>query len=150
MPVAGLLAVMDALADQIRTTVAAVTDVDVQVEPRLVVNPTPPCIDIYPGDLGRDAESAAFDEISGGYFLTVRARVSTADNEAGQDLLLAFMDDTDGLSIGQAIMDDPTLNGYAASADVQAQTGYVLFPDPGGEGVLLGCQWTVLVIAGAS
>lgn len=150
MAVAGLVDVMDALADQIRAAVEAVTDVDVQVEPKLITNPTPPCIDIYPGDLGRDTESAAFDDLSGGYLLTVRARVSTADNTAGQDLLLAFMDDTDPLSIGMAVKDDTTLNGYANSADVQSQTGYVLFPDPGGEGVLLGCQWTVLVIAGAS
>jgi hypothetical protein len=147
---AGLLDVMDALADQIRNVVDDVTDVDVQVEPRLVLNPTPPTIDIYPGDLARDAESAAFDEVSGGYLLTVRARVSTSDNTAGQDLLLAFMDDQDGLSIGQAIMDDKTLNGYAASTDVQSQTGYVLFPDPGGEGALLGCQWSVIVIPGVS
>jgi hypothetical protein len=147
---AGLLDIMDAMADQIRSVVDDVTDVDVQVEPRLNLNPTPPSIDIYPGDLARDQPSAAFDDISGGYLLTVRARVSTADNEAGQALLLAFMDDTNDLSIGQALADDTTLNGYASSLDVTSQTGYVLFPDPGGEGALLGCQWTVLVLAGNS
>jgi hypothetical protein len=147
MAQAGLLDVMDEMADQIRTALVAVTDVDVQVEPRMVLNPTPPCIDIYPGDPPRDRDSAAFhpgdDE---GYFITVRARVSTADNFAGQDLLLAFVDPTNDLSIGQALYDDTSLNGYANDLDIVAQTGYSLFPDPGGEGALLGCQWTVRVL----
>lgn len=147
---AGLIDIMDAVADQIRTVVAGVTDVDVQVEPRLVLNPSPPTVDIYPGDPGRDEPSAAFDDISGGYLLTMRARVSTADHTAGQDLLLAFMDDQNDLSLGAALEDDPTLNGNASSVHVQGQTGYVLFPDSGGEGALLGCQWTVLVLTGES
>lgn len=147
---AGLIDILDACADQIRSVVSTVADVDVQVEPRLILNPSPPSVDIYPGDPGRDEPSAAFDDISGGYLLTVRARVSTADSDAGQDLLLAFMDDQDPLSLGAALEDDPTLNGNAASVHIQAQTGYVLFPDPGGEGALLGCQWTVLVLPGNS
>jgi hypothetical protein len=56
------------------------------------------------------------------------------------------MDPTNALSIGQALYDEPTLNGYANDLDVVAQTGYTLFPDPGGEGTLLGCQWTVRVL----
>ena len=70
----------------------------------------------------------------------------TADNTAGQDLLLSFMDPTSTLSVGQALYDEPSLNGYANDLDIVAQTGYVLFPDPGGEGALLGCQWTVRVL----
>jgi hypothetical protein len=144
---AGLIDVLDEMADQIRAAVVAVTDVDVQVEPRMVLNPTPPCIDVYPGDSPRDRESAAMDDGDDeGYFITVRARVSTADNFAGQDLLLAFIDPTNDLSIGQALYDEPTLNGYASDLDIVAQTGYALFPDPGGEGSLLGCQWTVRVL----
>ena len=85
--------IMEAMADQIREALLSVTDVAVQVEPRMVLNPSPPTIDIYPGDDSRDPSSAGFDDVAGGYFFTVRARVSTADETAGQDLLLAFMDD---------------------------------------------------------
>lgn len=147
MALAGLIDIVDEMADQIRAALAQVTDVDVQVEPRMVLNPTPPTIDIYPGDSPRDRETASFDNTDDeGYFITVRARVSTADNEAGQNLLLAFIDPTDSLSVGQALYDEPTLNGYATDLDVVSQTGYGLFPDPAGEGVLLGCQWTVRVL----
>jgi hypothetical protein len=141
---------MVAMADQIRDYVDDTTDVAVQVEPRRVLNPSPPTIDILVGDLPRDNESRAFDDESGGYIFTVRARVSTADSDAGWDLLIAFMDDTNALSIGQALAYDPTLNGYATSLDITNQTGEVLYPDPGGDGALLGCQWTVLVLAGNS
>ena len=141
--------ILDEMAEQIRAAVVAVTDVDVQVEPRMILNPTPPSIDMYPGDVARDRESAAFDD-GGGYLFTVRARVHTADSGAGQDLLLAFMDDVNDLSIGLALVDDTTLNGKVASLDIREQTGYMLFPDPGGEGALLGCLWTVLVLPARS
>lgn len=137
--------VLDAMADQIRSVLDDVTDVQVQVEPRMVISPTPPAVDMWPGDVSRDRESAAFDD-DGGWFFTIRARVSTADQDAGQDLLLALMDDVNPLSVGSALMDDQTLNGTATSVDVTNQTGYVLVPDAGGEGALLGCLWTVLVL----
>jgi hypothetical protein len=81
----------------------------------------------------------------GGELITVRARVSTADHEAGQGLLLAFMDDEDDLSIVNALTDDPTLNGMG-QIDVRGRTGYALFPVPAGDGVLLGCLWNAIVL----
>ena len=71
---------MDALAAQIDTTLGAVIK-NLQVDGRLVPNPTPPCIDIYPGD--PFIERIAFSGEYAGYF-TVRVRVSTADQEAGK------------------------------------------------------------------
>lgn len=147
MATAGLIEIMDEMAAQIRDVLDDVTDVAVQVEPRMVLSPTVPSIDIYPGDPARETDSAAFDDLSGGYIFTVRARVDTTDNVAGQNLLLAFMDDTDTLCLAQALEDDTTLNGLASSVHVQAQTGYVVYPEPAGDGAWLGCQWTVLVLA---
>jgi hypothetical protein len=86
---AGLRTIRDEMADQIRAAMAAVTDIDVQVEPRWVPNPTPPCIDMYPGASPRDRETAAMSaDDDEGYYITVRARVTTADSDAGQDLLV--------------------------------------------------------------
>lgn len=150
MAQAGLIEIMDEMANQIRAAVVAVTDVDVQVEGRMVLNPTPPTIDIFPGDSSRDGNSAAFDDVNGGYLFTVRARVNTADSEAGQDLLLAFMDDTDDLCLALALLDDKTLNGLASSLDVRDPSGYRLFEVPSGEGAYLGFQFTALVLAGES
>lgn len=126
----------------IRNVVDQVTDVDVQVEPRMVINPSPPTIDMWPGDPATDPETAAFGESRGGLLVTVRVRVSPVDHDAGQDLLLAFGDDEDELSLINALTDDPTLNGHG-SLDVQNQSGWNLFPVPNGEslvGFLIGVE----------
>jgi hypothetical protein len=133
---------MDALADQIRSVVDDVTDVEVQVEPRWVVNPTPPCIDIYPGDPSTDQELRAFTHVQGEPLITVRCRVGLTDNVAQQDLLLAFMDDEDALSITQAVAEDDTLGGVATSTDLRSMTGFVRVLE-GGD--YLGCLWQFVV-----
>lgn len=144
---ATLAEVMDALADQIRSVIDDVTDVAVQVEPRWVVNPTPPCIDMYPTDPSNDPELRAFGEHLGGELITVRARVDMSDNYAGQDLLLAFMDDEDPLSIVAAISEDDTLNGYAQTLDVRQRSGYVRFLEGADH---MGCLWNLVVVKARS
>lgn len=141
-----LTGLMDEMADTLRTAFSAVTDVAVQVEGRMNDNPTPPSIDIYPGDPFTGTEAAAFTDEAGEVIFTVRARVDTADNYAGQELLLAMMDITDGLSVATALQDDQTLNGHASSVYVQGPSGYVQFIDAGQQGALLGCSWSVTVI----
>jgi hypothetical protein len=146
MATSTLAEIMDALADQIRSVVVDVTDVDVQVEPRMVLSPTPPCIDIYPTDPSNDPELRGFGETIGGELLTIRARVSTADHTAGQDLLLAMMDDVDPLSITAAVSEDKTLNGTTSSLDVRQRSGYVTFIDSASDAALLGCTWDLVVL----
>lgn len=136
---------MDEIADQIRDTLDDITDIQVQVEGRMVLAPTPPCIDLYPTDPSDDQELAAFGEAYGGELLTIRARVSSADANAGQDLLLAFMDDEDPLGIVNAIS-DPTLNGKASGLHFRSRTGYRDFPDLSGEGAWLGCLFNLVAI----
>jgi hypothetical protein len=143
---ATLAAIMDALADQIRGVIDDVTDVTVQVEPRWVTNPTPPSIDIYPADPSTDPDLRSFHEAFGGELLTVRARVDMSDSTAGQDLLLALMDDDDPLSVVAAIREDPTLGGIA-ELDVRSRSGYVRFVEGGDH---LGCLWNVLAIKARS
>jgi hypothetical protein len=133
------------MADQIRTALEVVTDVTVQVEPRRLFNPTPPTVDIYFGAISRDGDSAAFDDISGGYLFTVRARVPTADNDAGRDLLDAFADDTNDLCLAKALLDDPSLGGTATSIDVRDFSGETVYVE--GQSELLGFQFTVMALA---
>src|SRR4029077_14865917 len=74
-------------------------------------NPTPPCIDMWPGNAGtmHDDVSAGFGAVGGTHLFTVRARVAASDNEAQQELLYSFCDDLDPLSVAAALMDDQTL-----------------------------------------
>lgn len=147
---ATLAQLMDQLAACIRTEISAVTDVDVQVEARGFNVPTPPTIDMYPTDPSDDPTLAAYGELMGGELITVRARVSTADIDAGEDLLLAFMDDEDPLSIAAAIQSDDTLNGLAAAVQVRSRSGYRDFPDLSGEGSWLGCLWNTVIVKARS
>ena len=79
------------------------------------------------------------------YWFTVRARVSTADNEAGQDLLLAMMDEDAAESVETAIRSTKTYAG-AQLGDIEGPTEFGIFIDSGGEGSLLGCTWRVALI----
>lgn len=133
---------MDELANLIRDTLDDV-NFPVQVEPRMIFNPTPLSIDIYPAAVSRDDATAAFGDISGGYLLTVRARINRDDTDAAQDVLLALMDDEDPLCLGAALHEDD-LNGYATSVSVTDPSGFLVF-DPH-----VGVTWSVLVIPAVS
>lgn len=136
------------MADQIRSVVDS-SSFPVQVEPQYVIIPTPLTVDIYPGDVSRDAASAAFGD-DGGYLLTVRARINTPDFDSAYDVLLSLMDDDDPLSLTLALIDNPTLDGYAASMDVRDMTGLRAYETPNGEGGHLGFQFTAEVLAAHS
>lgn len=133
--------IMDALATQIDTVLSPLID-DLQVDGRLIPNPTPPAIDVYPGD--PFVESLGFGAGNKEMWFTVRARVGTSDNEAGQDLLLQLMDPTGTESMEQAILAGRTLGGVADVAQVEGPSNYGLFPS--GPDTLLGCTWRVRVI----
>jgi hypothetical protein len=139
--------IMDEIADVLRDTLApvlAVEDLAVQVEPRLILNPTALSVDVYPADPFSDVSGGGFGNPTGRYVLTVRARTNTPDSPAAQDLLLALMDDEDDLSVIAALWDE-TLNGMVASLHIEGPSGYTQYVDPGGQGALLGCEWRVSV-----
>lgn len=140
----GLRVLLDAIADAIRAALST-ANVAVQVERGMVLNPSPPTVDVYVTDPARDFRTSAMGDMAGGYQITVRARVHTADNDAGQDLLISFMDDTDPLCVPLAALTDPTLDGKAASMDLVAVSGHRAYETPDGEGAHLGCQWDFLV-----
>lgn len=117
----------------------------IQVVPRLNLDPqSPTSVDIYPGDPFRDRESAGFGDLDGMYVLTIRARVTTPDNDGAQDQLLALMDDENELCVAGAIEATPTLGGIVGQVVVDGNTGFRIFDDP--PGALLGCSWRLRVI----
>lgn len=134
-----------ALVDQIREAMVAV-DPNITVVSGRYYNPTPPCIDVYQASTARSLATAGFGDLAGAYVFTVRARVLTADNLAGQELLVRFEDDEDDLCIPAAIVDDRTLGGYATDVHVPEDgfSGDTLYEEGGH--ALLGCQWRVEVI----
>lgn len=147
---ASLATILDELAATMSAVVgpAVSPEVEVQVTGRRNFNPTPPAIDIYPGDPFRDTptSSAGFGEIGGELLLTVRARVTTVDNPAGQDLLLRLMDDEDDISVAGTLMDDQSLGGLIGSISVDGNSGFIQYVDPGTDAALLGCEWRVRVV----
>lgn len=145
MPTATTQDLLDAMADQIRDALDDVTDVDVQVEPYYVADPTPPCVDMYPGDAARGTDALAFGG-DGEFLFTVRARVNANDAVANQALLNALLDDVDPLSIAAALYEDPSLGGLAQTLDVpeSSVTGLVMYPY--GQEALPGRQFTCRVV----
>lgn len=140
---------MDALASQLNTHLAGGGTADpvienLQVDGRLMFNPTPPAIDIYPADPFQ--QQLAMGKGNKEMFFLVRARVSTADHEGGQDLLLSMMDPDSSTSVAKTLERDRTLGSVVEHLVVDGPSGFGVFPEPiPNTGALLGCTWTVEV-----
>ena len=92
---------MEDIADALEPVAAEVDGL--QVYPFLNSNPTPPALDIYPG--APFQTGAGFGVGQSQVWFTIRARVSTADQEAAMRLLLRMMDPNDPASVEAAIAD---------------------------------------------
>lgn len=106
-----------------------------QVTPYLNANPTPPSLDVYPGDPFQTG--AGFGVGESQVFFTIRARVSTADGEAGQRLLLRLLDPDDAASVEAAVAD------LAAVAPEGVSGFREYLEEAATNGRLLGCEWRV-------
>ncbi len=125
---------------------AELTDFDVEVEPRLVLQPSDfPCVDIYQGAPARDSDSAAFGDVSGFEVITVRCRVSVNDDEAAQDLLVDFNDDQHDLCMAEIIESDQDLDGWATGVWVDADSFSGILDFSTASTAMVGCTWRVLV-----
>lgn len=145
-----LVQILDAMSSQISALMEAESPWKVQVHSRMLTNPTPPSVDMYPADPARDAETGAFgataEEIAEGYWINVRARVATGDAGASQDVLLALKDDASSMCLTRAIELDETLGGYANDIALDSESGFVLFPTIDGGAVHIGVLWRFLVL----
>lgn len=139
-------AIMQALADQLQDTLSGTADPlieNLQVTGLLNINPTPPSIDVYPADPSQ--EGLAFGQANNELSFTVRARVTTADHEAGQTLLLTMMDPSSTTSVTRALKSDKSLGSKVQTLAVAGPSGFGIYNDRNGEGSYLGCTWTVRV-----
>lgn len=130
---------MDALAAQISTVLCGTANPlipNLQVDGRIVPQPSPPTIDMYPSDPFTEATGFAKGEKD--YFIDVRARVGLADSEGGQDLLLSMMDTQSSTSVEQAILSNTSLSGGGRVSVVDGPR-FRPFGD------LVGCFWTVRI-----
>jgi hypothetical protein len=139
-----LMGLVDSQVGDIMDAIATALEDLPQIEQsvgRMNLNPTPPCIDVYPGDPFDSMDEAGFKP-SGAYFFTVRARVDTADHEAGQDVLIAWMDrrNTSGIA---ALLHGQDIDG-TGSVEVQQTTGFRRYADTAD--VLLGFECRLRVI----
>jgi hypothetical protein len=137
------------IAEGLAAALQPVKDVidDLQVYPFWLLAPTPPTIDIYPGDPFQ--EGTGFDSTKKALFWTVRARVTTADQDAGQINLLSMLDPTLATSVEQALIADPTLGGLVDDLAVvnEFPTGYREYvADTAINGRLLGAEWRLEVL----
>lgn len=148
MALASLLEIVDAMRDKLEAVMAA-SQFTVQVDAFRNLNPTPPSLDIYPGDPFSQQEMASFGD-DGELIFTVRARIGTADSDAGQEFLLRLMDTEDDLSVANALQDDQTLNGTAGSVYVQGPSGHRVYEDAARAAALLGVDFKVTVLRGGS
>jgi hypothetical protein len=127
---AGLAAALGPLVDQVD---------DLQVYGYLNANPTPPSLDVYPGDPFLDVAGFGVGEVWA--FYTIRARVSTADQEAGQQLLLRLLDPQDPASVQAALE-----NANAGTVVEEGVSGFREYlEETATNGRLLGCEWRVQV-----
>jgi hypothetical protein len=94
---------------------------------------------VYPGEPFQGP--AGFGTGNAQAFFTVRARVSTADQEAGTRLLLRLLDPDDPASV-EAALDAAD----AASVVAEGVSGFREYvEESASNGRLLGCEWRVTV-----
>ena len=145
--VASLVEIVEALADQITDNVAAqdLGGEALQVWPFLVLNPTPPCVDIYPAD--PFSEQTEYGPTgSRDVWFTVRARVAPTDVDAAQQLLLQLMDPRSDTSVFAALISDRSLGGRVSDLLPAGPSGIIVYSPIGNEGYLVGCEWRTRVL----
>lgn len=141
---ASLLQIAEELETKLAPIVSA-SDFDVQLAHFRVLQPTPPCLDIYPADPFTGNLAAGFADNAETVW-TVRARIGAADSDAAQEFLLRLMDTEDDLSVVTALQDDQTLNGKAGSVYVEGPSGHRIYEEALHSASWLGIEWRVTVI----
>jgi hypothetical protein len=113
-----------------------------QVSAYVLANPTPPAIQIMPGDITYDlALRRGLDEIT----MTVQAFVAFTADIGSQAKLDELLEPTGADSLKTAVEADRTLGGLVGDVHVLDASGYRVAQ--GTNGPVLMCEWTVQVLA---
>jgi hypothetical protein len=110
----------------------------------MMLNPTPPAVDIYPA-ADPFQEPSGFGGQDTTINLIIRARVSTVEHEGAQDILLGLMDPNGAQSVVRAVASSRTLNGTVQDAVCDPPSDFGAFLEPTGTGALLGCTWVARI-----
>lgn len=135
---AGLAAIMAGIAAGLAPVAVEISGL--QITPFMNPNPTPPSLDVFPaGPSGTKAAQGVWEQL-----FTVRARISTPDDIAAQELLLALMDPQGPSSVSSALEADPTFGGVVESSQLLDRSGFTPYAGVGGD--WLGCEWQVATL----
>ena len=116
---------------------------DVQVSAYELASPTPPTIDIATGEITYDGTMARGHDT---WTFRVRAYVAAVHDIGAQKRLDRMLASSGADSVKAQAQSDRTLGGFAADTRVTTATGQQTYTTPDGR-VLLGCEWTVEVLA---
>lgn len=109
---------------------------DLQIYPYWADDPTPPCIDLFPGTPFQN--EGGFGRPKPRVYLTIRARVGMADPLSAQALLMRLLDPTDAASVEGALYEvgvgtvEDGVSGFTQYTDDTSTTER-----------MLGCEWRV-------
>lgn len=125
-----LFELLDAVVDALRPLQDEIPGL--QLTGDLNGSPNPPSVDVYPAS--PFMQPGSFDVAGDQIFLTVRARVNTADQKAGQRQLLRMLDPTNDASIAALLYESPVT--------VLEVSEYREYPSDSGKSQL-GAEWRV-------
>jgi hypothetical protein len=118
------------------------TNLGMQVSAYTLANPTPPAIQVLPGEITYDlAMHRGLDEIT----MLVQALVGYGSDIGSQTRLDELLDPTGVNSMKTAVESDSTLGGIVSDVNVKTATGYRVAA--GQNGPVLLCEWSVQVYA---
>jgi hypothetical protein len=131
----GLAAIIDGIAASLDPLTAEVAGL--QITAFMNPSPSPPSLDVYPADVsGLPVSQYGWEEM-----VTVRARMTTPDDVAAQELLLSMMDADGPTSVISMLQADPTFGGVVGGSAVDERSGFQPYP-----GDYFGCEWRVRTI----
>lgn len=113
-----------------------------QIVPYMLGAPTPPTIQVFPETVEYDrAMHRGYDA----WTFVVQAFAGLTTDRGAQISVDEMLEPSGSNSIKAAVESDKTLGGIVSDVRVVSATGYRVYPSDGG--AVLGCEWTVYVIA---
>lgn len=116
---------------------------NVQASAYMIANPSPPALEVVPDEIDYDLTMGRGGDT---WRFIVRCYASAASDIGGQKRLDTLLAPAGASSVKAAVEADATLGGKAEDTRVVSATGYRIFQRAGGP-ELLGCEWTVEIIA---